>query len=101
MGWAGGCGLAVVETSAPTHPPPASERAAAQQVTAPCRHFASAPAGVVTAALPLLGSPHRGPHPPHTPSHRGLQLRGMDQDLSWGHAAEQYEDVLLAAKMQW
>lgn len=44
--------------------------------------------------------PQRTPHPP-TPSHRGLQLRGMDQDLSWGHAAEQYEDVLLAAKMQW
>lgn len=28
-------------------------------------------------------------------------LRGMDQDLSWDHAAEQYEEVLLAAKYQW
>ncbi len=32
---------------------------------------------------------------------RGCQLRGMDQDLSWDHAAEQYEEVLLAAKYQW
>jgi starch synthase len=32
---------------------------------------------------------------------RGIQLRGMQQDLSWDHAAEQYEDVLVQAKFQW
>ncbi|KAL4856848.1 Granule-bound starch synthase 2 [Chlorella vulgaris] len=32
---------------------------------------------------------------------RGLQVRGMQQDLSWEHAAEQYEDVLVQAKFQW
>jgi glycogen synthase len=32
---------------------------------------------------------------------RALQLRGMQQDLSWDHAAEQYEDVLMQAKFQW
>ncbi|GAB4816234.1 hypothetical protein N2152v2_003280 [Parachlorella kessleri] len=37
----------------------------------------------------------------HRQSFRGCQLRGMDQDLSWDHAAEQYEEVLLAAKYQW
>eukprot|EP00887_Chlorella_sp_A99_P003306 scaffold9.g3306.t1 len=34
-------------------------------------------------------------------SFRGIQLRGMGQDMSWAHAAEQYEDVLVAAKFQW
>ncbi|XP_024522799.1 soluble starch synthase 2-2, chloroplastic/amyloplastic-like [Selaginella moellendorffii] len=34
-------------------------------------------------------------------SWRGIQLRGMKQDLSWDHAAQQYEEVLLAAKFQW
>ena len=37
----------------------------------------------------------------HRASFRGLQRRGMDQDLSWGHAAAQYEDVLVQAKYQW
>ncbi|EFN59970.1 hypothetical protein CHLNCDRAFT_6734, partial [Chlorella variabilis] len=37
----------------------------------------------------------------HRDSFRGLQERGMEQDLSWEHAAEQYEDVLLQAKFQW
>ncbi|GJM86824.1 hypothetical protein PR202_ga02719 [Eleusine coracana subsp. coracana] len=32
---------------------------------------------------------------------RGLQARGMAQDLSWDHAAELYEDVLVKAKYQW
>lgn len=32
---------------------------------------------------------------------RGVQLRGMEQDLSWDNAAAQYEAVLLGAKYQW
>lgn len=32
---------------------------------------------------------------------RGIQKRDMEQDLSWDHAAEQYEDVLVQAKYQW
>lgn len=34
-------------------------------------------------------------------SFRGIQLRGMAQDLSWEVAAQKYEDVMLAAKYQW
>ena len=34
-------------------------------------------------------------------SWRRLQVRGMSQDLSWDHAAQQYEEVLLAAKYTW
>ncbi|KDP27156.1 hypothetical protein JCGZ_19855 [Jatropha curcas] len=34
-------------------------------------------------------------------SWKGLQRRGMMQDLSWDHAAEIYEEVLIAAKYQW
>ncbi|KAJ1399695.1 Starch synthase, catalytic domain [Sesbania bispinosa] len=34
-------------------------------------------------------------------SWEGLQQRGMTQDLSWDHAAQQYEEVLVAAKYQW
>lgn len=34
-------------------------------------------------------------------SWKGLQLRGMTQDLSWDNAAQQYEDELLAAKYTW
>ncbi|XP_020586618.1 soluble starch synthase 2-2, chloroplastic/amyloplastic-like [Phalaenopsis equestris] len=34
-------------------------------------------------------------------SWKGLQRRGMMQDLSWDNAAQRYEDVLLAAKYQW
>ncbi|XP_038903759.1 granule-bound starch synthase 2, chloroplastic/amyloplastic [Benincasa hispida] len=34
-------------------------------------------------------------------SWEGLQRRGMTQDLSWDHAAEKYEEVLVAAKYQW
>ena len=32
---------------------------------------------------------------------RGVQVRGMDQDLSWDYAAQQYEAILTAAKYQW
>ncbi|GMP28850.1 hypothetical protein CsSME_00004217 [Camellia sinensis var. sinensis] len=34
-------------------------------------------------------------------SWEGVQWRGMMQDLSWDHAAEIYEDVLVAAKYHW
>lgn len=34
-------------------------------------------------------------------SWEGLQKRGMMQNLSWDHAAEKYEEVLVAAKYQW
>ncbi|XP_066369605.1 soluble starch synthase 2-3, chloroplastic/amyloplastic-like isoform X2 [Miscanthus floridulus] len=34
-------------------------------------------------------------------SWRSIQARGMAQDLSWDHAAELYEDVLVKAKYQW
>lgn len=34
-------------------------------------------------------------------SWKGIQQRGMAQDLSWDHAAQQYEEVLLAAKYTW
>lgn len=34
-------------------------------------------------------------------SWEGLQRRGMTQDLSWDHASEKYEEVLVAAKYQW
>eukprot|EP00891_Asterochloris_glomerata_P009947 jgi/Astpho2/9947/fgenesh1_pm.00152_%23_19_t len=34
-------------------------------------------------------------------SFQGVQKRGMQQDLSWDHAAEQYENILVAAKYQW
>ncbi|XP_038695866.1 granule-bound starch synthase 2, chloroplastic/amyloplastic isoform X2 [Tripterygium wilfordii] len=34
-------------------------------------------------------------------SWEGLQRRGMTQDLSWDHAAQNYEEVLVAAKYQW
>ena len=34
-------------------------------------------------------------------SFTGVQLRGMQQDLSWDKAAEQYEQVFLDAKYQW
>jgi starch synthase len=34
-------------------------------------------------------------------SWKSLQARGMSQDLSWDHAAELYEDVLVKAKYQW
>jgi len=37
----------------------------------------------------------------HRQSFEGLQKRGMEQDLSWEHAAELYEEVLLQAKYQW
>lgn len=34
-------------------------------------------------------------------SWEGLQRRGMTRDLSWDRAAENYEEVLVAAKYQW
>ena len=34
-------------------------------------------------------------------SFTGVQLRGMQQDLSWDKAAEQYEQVFVDAKYQW
>ncbi len=32
---------------------------------------------------------------------RTEKLRGMQQDLSWDNAAQQYEEVFVAAKYQW
>lgn len=37
----------------------------------------------------------------HPDTFRALQRRGMAQDLSWDHAATQYEEVLVEAKFQW
>jgi glycogen synthase len=37
----------------------------------------------------------------HRDSFTDIQLRGMGQDLSWDNAAQQYEEVLVAAKFQW
>ncbi|XP_059293972.1 granule-bound starch synthase 2, chloroplastic/amyloplastic [Lycium ferocissimum] len=34
-------------------------------------------------------------------SWEGIQTRGMTQDLSWDKAAQNYEEVLVAAKYQW
>lgn len=34
-------------------------------------------------------------------SWEGLQMRGMQQDLSWDNAANKYEEVLVTAKYQW
>ena len=34
-------------------------------------------------------------------SFTGVQLRGMQQNLSWDKAAEEYEQVLVDAKYQW
>ncbi|WOK97858.1 soluble starch synthase 2-2, chloroplastic/amyloplastic [Canna indica] len=37
----------------------------------------------------------------HRESWEALQVRGMLQDFSWDNAAQQYEQVLVAAKYQW
>jgi starch synthase len=37
----------------------------------------------------------------HKDTFETLQRNGMSQDLSWANAAQQYEDVLVAAKFQW
>ncbi|KAJ8491278.1 hypothetical protein OPV22_012999 [Ensete ventricosum] len=37
----------------------------------------------------------------HKESWKGVQTRGMAQDLSWDNAAKHYEEVLVAAKFQW
>lgn len=37
----------------------------------------------------------------HRDSFEALALRGMAQDLSWDNAAQQYEDIMVAAKYQW
>ena len=37
----------------------------------------------------------------HKQSFTEIAQRGMAQDLSWDKAAQQYEEVLLAAKYQW
>ncbi|KAJ0754414.1 putative starch synthase [Helianthus annuus] len=34
-------------------------------------------------------------------SWKGIQQRGMTQDLSWNNAAQNYEEVFVAAKFQW
>ena len=69
------------------------------------------PVQVAGAAFPPAARHTRGchhanrpcaPHVRHTSGcRRGLQERGMQQDLSWEHAAELYEDVLVQAKYQW
>lgn len=37
----------------------------------------------------------------HQRAFEGIQLRGMNQDLTWDNAAQQYEEVFVAAKYQW
>lgn len=37
----------------------------------------------------------------HKKSFVEVAKRGMEQDLSWDNAAQQYEEVMLAAKYQW
>ena len=37
----------------------------------------------------------------HRDSFEGIQRRGMAQDLSWDHAAQLYEEILVQAKYQW
>ncbi|KAI8465682.1 MAG: hypothetical protein J3K34DRAFT_436113 [Monoraphidium minutum] len=37
----------------------------------------------------------------HRESFHGVMRRGMEQDLSWDHAANVYEEVLVAAKYTW
>ncbi|KIY95719.1 starch synthase [Monoraphidium neglectum] len=37
----------------------------------------------------------------HRDAFVALQRRGMEQDLSWDHAAQVYEEVLVAAKFTW
>lgn len=37
----------------------------------------------------------------HKRSFTDIAQRGMSQDLSWDTAAQQYEEVMLAAKYQW
>ena len=37
----------------------------------------------------------------HRDTFRGIQQRGMQQDMSWDASAAQYEEVLVAAKYQW
>ncbi|KAK9785434.1 hypothetical protein WJX73_005586, partial [Symbiochloris irregularis] len=37
----------------------------------------------------------------HNDSFTKIQSRGMQQDLSWDNAAQQYEEVLVAGKYQW
>ena len=37
----------------------------------------------------------------HRQSFSELGKRGMMQDLSWDHAAAQYEEVMVSAKFQW
>ena len=68
--------------------------------TPACRGGGRQPSG----PSPVPARPHCAPVPaPPPPSftpHRALQLRGMQQDLSWEHAAENYEDVLVQAKFQ-
>lgn len=44
---------------------------------------------------------HSCPRREHRESFVGLQERGMSLDLSWGNAAEQYEEALLTARNTW
>ncbi len=50
---------------------------------------------LLTARLPAWPRRH------YPESFRAIQLRGMAQDLTWDHAAEQYEEVFVDAKYQW
>ena len=42
-----------------------------------------------------------GTYREHRESFRGIQARGMAQDLSWDVAADRYEQKLIEAKYSW
>jgi len=55
----------------------------------------------LTLLPPAVPPPPPGRRREHKEDFHKLQLRGMNQDLSWDNAAKVYEEVLVAAKFQW